>query len=97
MTQPIGIRLPDDVLKSIDSLSGNEDRSTLLRTMILIGLSEYKKRKAAERYKEGLITLSEASAHAGITLWEMEQYLVLQGYKSEYSIEDLEEEVEDLE
>lgn len=55
--------------------------------------SEYKKKNAAEEYKKGLITMSEAAKRADLTLWEMEQYLISQGYKSEYSILDLEEEM----
>lgn len=55
---------------------------------------KHKKKKAAEKYREGLITLSEAAIRAGITLWGMEQYLGSQRYKSEDSMEDLEEEIE---
>ncbi len=38
---------------------------------------------------QGRITMSEAARMAELTIWEMEQYLVEQGYKSEYSIDDL--------
>ena len=48
--------------------------------------------KTTERYLKGKITLSEAAARAEMTLWEMEGYLVELGYKSSYSIEDLEKE-----
>ena len=34
---------------------------------------------------------------AGLTMWEMENYLVDQGFKSSYSIEDLEREMKMLE
>ena len=44
-------------------------------------------------YKKGKITLSEAANRANLTLWEMEKFLVDRGYKSEYSIEDLEKEM----
>jgi len=62
----------------------------------MIGLFEYKKKNASEEYKKGLMTLSEAAKSSGLTLWEMEQYLIFQGYKSEYSILDLEEEMKIL-
>ncbi|MCX6799452.1 MAG: UPF0175 family protein [Candidatus Diapherotrites archaeon] len=54
------------------------------------------KKKAAEEYKEGKITLSKAAQRSNQTLWEMEQYLVCQGYKSQYSIEDLKQEVDSI-
>lgn len=41
-------------------------------------------------------SLSEAADRSGLTLWEMEQYLVHNGYRSDYSIEDLAREVEAL-
>lgn len=55
------------------------------------------KRKAIKEYLKGQITLSEAAQQAGLTLWEMERYLVEQGFKSSYSVEDLEREMKALE
>ena len=49
-----------------------------------------------EDYKKGLITISEAANQCNCTIWEMEKYLIEQGYKSEYSIEDLESELKFL-
>ncbi len=51
------------------------------------------KERAAEKYKEGKITFSEAAHRAGLSYWDLEQYLVSKGFKSEYSLDDLEEEV----
>ena len=50
------------------------------------------KKKAADKYIKGDITFSEAAYQAGISLWEMEKYLVETGFRSSYSIEDLEKE-----
>jgi len=55
--------------------------------------SDYIKQKAKEKYLAGKITLSEAARMAGMTIWEMQKYLVEEGYKSEYSIEDLEKDL----
>ena len=51
---------------------------------------------AAQQYIEGKITLSEAARLSNLTIWEMESYLVERGFKSEYSIEDLEREMKAL-
>ena len=93
--QAIGIRLDKEFLKRIESLSQEEqlDRSTAMRILLEEGYRNFVKRKAAELYKAGKITLSKASEKAGITLWEMEQYLVSQGFKSQYSVEDLKQEM----
>ena len=52
------------------------------------------KKKAAEEYMKGKITLSEAATRAELTIWEMEKYLVDNGFKSSYSTEDLERELQ---
>ena len=98
MAQPIGIRLPDEILKEIDKVSKKEieDRSTIIRKLIILGYSLFRKQKASEEYIKGNITLSKAAKQADITIWEMEKFLVEQGYKSDYSIEDLEEEMKVL-
>ena len=62
----------------------------------LLGYFEFMKKKVAEEYAKGNITLSEAAHQASLNLWEMEKYLVEQGFKSSYSIEDLEKEMKNL-
>lgn len=54
-------------------------------------------RKVADEYVKGKITLSEAACKAKLTLWEMEKYLVDNGFRSSYSVEDLEKELRLLE
>ena len=95
MTQPMGIRLPKEVLDKIEKISKNEneDRSTIIRKLMLMGYMEFMKKKAFEEYSKGNISFSKAAEIAGLTLWEMEKYLINQGYRSEYSIEDLEKEM----
>ncbi len=95
MGEAIGVRLPDDVLEKIENLSREEmeDRSTIIRKLVIMGYRDFIRRKAAEKYIRGGITLSEASHLAGLTIWEMEKYLIEQGFKSDYSIEDLEREM----
>ena len=99
MAEAIGIRLEDEFLKSVDKISKEEslDRSTMLRKLLILGFFDYIKHKAKEKYLAGKITLSEAAKMAGITIWEMQRYLVEEGYKSEYSIKDLEDDLRSLE
>jgi len=54
------------------------------------------KEKAAEAYMQEKITLSEAAKTANLTIWEMQKYLIDKGFKSDYSIDDLEKELESL-
>ena len=96
MTAAVGVRLPDDILKKAEYLgkSESEDRSTVIRKAVTIGLKALLEKKAADGYVRGKLSLSEAAHKAELTIWEMEQYLVDNGYKSSYSIEDLEKELQ---
>ncbi len=98
MKDAIGIRLSKEILNKIEKLSKSEmeDRSTIIRKLLMIGYSDFMKKKSAEEYIRGDITLSEAAHRAGITFWEMERYLIEQGYKSSYSLDDFEKEMKNL-
>ena len=95
MTQPIGIRLPKEMMFKIDRLGKQEmaDRSTIIRKLVIAGYYDLMRKKIAEEYVKGNLTLSEAAEQAGLTIWEMERYLIENGFKSDYSIEDLEKEI----
>ena len=66
MTQAIGVRLPDEVLKKIEELGKSEleDRSTVIRKAVMQGLRDLLAKKAAEEYIKGKVTLSEAASRA---------------------------------
>lgn len=95
MKEAIGIRLPKELLDQIENLSKEEmeDRSTIIRKLLIIGYRDFIRRKASEKYLKEEITLSEAGHLAGLTIWEMEKYLIEQGFISSYSIENLEREM----
>lgn len=96
MTAAVGVRLSDDILKKAEYLGKSEleDRSTIIRKAVTIGLKALLEKKAAGEYMKGKISLSEAARKAELTIWEMERYLVDNGYRSSYSIEDLEKELQ---
>lgn len=95
---PIGIRLPKEILKKIEDMGKqqSEDRSTIIRKLVMEGYKQQMKEKVLQSYLQGKITLTEAAYQAGLTVWEFEQYLIQQGYKSDYSLEDLEKELKIL-
>ena len=87
--------MPKEVLKKVEDLGKVEleDRSTILRRAIMHGLKDLLAKKAAEDYVRGKVTLSQAAKMAELTFWEMEKYLVDNGFKSSYSVEDLAKEM----
>ena len=95
MGEAIGIRLDESFLKKIEELGKEEvlNRSSTIRKLVYMGYISLIKKKSAEEYIKGKITMSEAARRAEISVWEMEKYLIEQGYKSEYSIGDLNKEL----
>ena len=98
MSKAVGIRMDEKLLKKLDEMSEEEsiDRSALVRKLLRKGYEEMRKEIAAEKYKKGQITLDKAAEEAEITLWEMEKFLVESGYKSDYSVKDLEKETSEI-
>ncbi|MEK6955017.1 MAG: UPF0175 family protein [Candidatus Micrarchaeota archaeon] len=56
-------------------------------------LAKYRKEKALKKYSGGKISISEVADKAGMNIREFETYAVQHGFKSSYSIEDLESEL----
>lgn len=98
MPQAIGIRMEKKLLQKIERLGreADMDRSTAIRHLIRLGYQEAVRQRAAEEYREGKLTLSEAAARAELTIWEMAHYLVDKGFTSRYSVQDLKEELKRL-
>ncbi len=98
MSDIVAIRMDRELLKKVGRLEeqDNDDRSTIIRKLIEKGYDEVIKERAYQEYIQGNITFSKAAENANLTLWEMEQYLVTKGFKSSYSIDDLDEEIKIL-
>lgn len=72
----------------------HEDRTTVIRKFIADAIGNYKKDKAFRKYELGKISISKAAEETGLTVGEIEEYMVRRGYRSIYSTSDLEREME---
>jgi predicted HTH domain antitoxin len=91
MGDAIGVRFDDETLDKIDTLSKEEslDRSTIVRKLVQEGYRTHMAQKVLMRYAQGSITLSEAARSSDMTIWEIRDYFVSHGLRSEYGVEDL--------
>lgn len=96
MNTALGVRFPEELLKELDEIAMSEhvDKSTIIRKFVAEHLKEYKLEKAVEKYRHGKLSLSGVARKTGLTVHEVLDYLRLKGYKSEYSIGDLERELD---
>ncbi len=77
MTEIISTRLKREEVEELNKISEREhiDRSALVRKFLIRQLQEYKMREMAERYRKGLVSLAEAATVAGVSIYDMMDYL----------------------
>jgi predicted HTH domain antitoxin len=74
-------RVNREQIEMLDRISKEEkiDRSAALRKVLDIGIREYMKRKAAERYRRGVLSIGRAAEEAGVSLAEFYKLLEEEG------------------
>lgn len=95
----MGVRLDKKVVKELNRIADEEhvDRTTVIRKLISDAINNYKKDMVLRKYEQGKISISKAAQDTGLTIGEIEEYMVWKGYRSKYSIKDMERELELLE
>ena len=92
----LGVRLDKKVVEELNRIADeeHEDRTTVIRKLIADAIGNYKKDKVLRKYEQGRISISRAAEDTGLTVGEIEEYMVNKGYRSKYSTLDLERELE---
>ena len=98
MTATISTRIEEKILSEIDELSKEKhmDRASLLRNLIVEGLSIEKKKKVLSMYKQRKISLAKAAEILDVDLWKMIDLLKEEGLYIDYSEEELREDLKGL-
>lgn len=92
----LGIRLDKKMVEELNQIADEEhaDRTTVIRKFMADAIENYKRDKALRKYEQGKISISKAAEDTGLTVGEIEEYMIRKGYRSKYSTEDLERELE---
>lgn len=92
----LGVRLDKKVVEELNRIADeeHEDRTTVIRKFIAEAMGSYKKDRVLRKYEQGKISISRAAEETGLTVEEIEDYMVKKGYRSKYSTVDLESELE---
>ncbi|GFO96470.1 hypothetical protein ig2599ANME_0659 [groundwater metagenome] len=92
----LGVRLKKGVVEELNRIAKEEhiDRTTVIRKFIVDAIENYKIDMALRKYEQGKISISKAAEDTGLTVEEIEDYMVRKGYMSKYSTMDLERELE---
>jgi metal-responsive CopG/Arc/MetJ family transcriptional regulator len=92
-TEHLTGRVPKRQLEQLKKISKDEgiDRSTALRKILDLGLREYQRERAIERYRRGKISIGKAAEESGVTIFEMYDILEAEKIPLEIDIKSLRE------
>lgn len=71
MTKPTTIRLPEELLATLDerARSRHKDRASFIRELLAEGLARDLEEEVFRAYREGRLSLSEAASRLGVDPW----------------------------
>ena len=89
--QMVGTRLPDTVVRDLEAIEEVEqsDRSTTVRKLLARAIQDWKLDHYSRLYGNGKLTLARAAREAGVSLWEMMDYVKTKKITAQYDLEDL--------
>ena len=70
--KPIAVRIPEETEKEIHEIVEHEgvDKATAVRTLLKIGIAEWRKQTALKLLREGKASFAKAAEVAKLSLWE---------------------------
>ena len=70
--KPLAVRIPEEIEKEIQEVIRREglDKATAVRTLLELGIREWRKQTALELLRDGKVTFAEAAEIAKLSLWE---------------------------
>jgi predicted HTH domain antitoxin len=88
------LRLPEEDMKDLESLTKElkEDKASITRRALRIGIDELRLRDAVEKYKRGAISFGALSEATGLGYRELHAELKRRGVFLRYPVEDPTEE-----
>ena len=88
--QMVGTRLPDTVVRDLEAIEEVEqsDRSTTVRKLLSRAIQDWKLDHFSRLYGSGKLTLARAAREAGVSLWEMMDYVKSKKITAQYDLED---------
>lgn len=98
MTATVSTRIEEKVLAEIDELTKEKhmDRASLLRNLIVEGLTVERKKRVLNMYKQRKISLAKAAELLDTDLWQMIDIIKEESLYLDYSEEELKDDLKGL-
>jgi hypothetical protein len=93
--QMVGTRLSEQVVRDLEMIEQEEqaDRSTTVRKLLYKAIGSWKLDHYGRLYGAGRVTLARAAREAGVSIWEMVEYVRAHKIAAQYDPEDLERDI----
>jgi predicted HTH domain antitoxin len=94
--KPLAVRIPEEVEREIQEAVEREglDKAIMVRALLELGMSEWRRRRALELLRDGKVTFAKAAEMAKLPLWEFADLVKQHGIEwVRYTPEEIEEEL----
>jgi len=94
--KPLAVRVPEEIEKEILEVVEREklDKATAVRTLLEMGIAEWRKQTALESLRDGKVTFAKAAEMAKLSLWEFADLVKQHNVEwVRYTREEIEEEI----
>jgi len=94
----VSLTLPRELLEKSDKIAKEkmEDRSTVMRELLNLGIREYMLNKSLYLYMEKKISLGKASEIANVSVWKFLDVLKDKKMPLHYDLEDIKREIDNI-
>jgi len=96
--KPLAVRIPEEIEKEILKVIEREklDKATVVRTLLEMGIVEWRKQTALELLRDGKVTFAKAAEIAKLSLWEFADLVKQRNVEwVRYTPEEIEKEVKE--
>jgi predicted HTH domain antitoxin len=94
--KPLAVRIPEEIEKEILEVVEREklDKATVVRTLLEMGIVEWRKQTALELLRDGKVTFAKAAEMAKLSLWEFADLVKQRNIEwVRYTPEEIEKEI----
>ena len=92
----ISLTVPKEILEKSDRIAKEklEDRSTIMRELLNLGLKQYLLQEALKQYTEGKISMGKAAEAADVSIWKFLDEMKDKKIPIRYDLDDIKSEID---
>lgn len=94
----ISLTVPKELLEKSERIAKEklEDRSTVMRELLALGLKQYMIKDALEQYTDGKVSMEKAAELADVSIWKFLDIIRDKKIPIRYDLEDIKKEIEGI-